>query len=196
MFQCVCVALLTLLSSLSGTTSVRDASGLLLPPPGCAPPGHTQQQQRGEGDQISARRPSGTRWRRRGRLRAERLPPPLQLRSEKLNQARRCYRTQSSCTSPEVISEDSTDKWWPMGGWGTTRGPGGGSWWTECLEKLSPGAPGGDKILRVYQGAGAAQGPWNLSGIRDNTCVCVSERFHVAFRLVFPPMIKISLVAR
>lgn len=83
---------------------------------------------------------------------------------------------------------------WGVGG--TTRGPGGGSWWSECLEKLSPRAPGGDKILRVYQGAGAAQGPWNLSGIRDNTCVCVSEHFHVAFRLVFPPIIKISLVAR
>lgn len=126
--------------------------------------GHTQQQQRGEGDQISARRPSGTRWRRRGRLRAERLPPPLQLLSEKLNQARRCYRTQSSCTSPEVISEDSTDKWWPMGGWGTTRGPGGGSWWTECLEKLSPGA-GGDKILRVYQGGRSCSAA--LEPVRD-----------------------------
>ena len=124
-----------------------------------------QQQQRGEGDQISAHRPSGTRCRRRGRLRAERLPPLLLTPPVKLNQARRCYRTQSSCTSPEVISEDLTDKWWPMGGLGTTRGPGGGSWWTECLEELSPTAPGGDEILRVYQGPRSCSGA--LEPVRD-----------------------------
>lgn len=146
MFRCVCtcVADLTLLSS-----PVPPRSGM---PPGCsASAGLHSSSQRGEGDQISARRSSGGRWRQQVTPGwSQRLPAPLFTSFRK---------TQSSKAEPRAAAVWTYNwypmlysQWWPMWGLGTTQGPGGGSRWsvgkkrntlchcfefntmTECLE--------------------------------------------------------------
>lgn len=97
-FHCVCVCARVCFgldaALLSSTTAVRDASS------------RDKQQQRGEGDQISARCPSGAagggKWRL---IQAPPISPFNFVQKKKLNQARGC------CKNPELPACEYFSQW-------------------------------------------------------------------------------------